>query len=546
MKQGALSFLSSSSAGRMLRQLLYGSPVYRLMLKGRAPDGLRLTPPSFHLGDPEAGHRIMEGIFTLSLHHVQLGQNPWSAPLHDQDQLADLHGFAWLTDLYALGSDEARARASQLLCDWVEHNEKWQELAWRPDVLGERLSAWLACYEFISQEQEKTRAILLDMAMVQARHLGRSCSQAPDDARIFKAIQGLIFAAICLPGAQSMLAVSLDLLAKEINRQVLPDGGHIERSPSRALELLSRLNQIKALLVAAHIEVPIHLQGAIDRIPPMIRALRLGDGGLAQFNGGFAEERTLVDTVLADTGVRGKALSSAPHSGFQRLAAGRTLIVADTGIPAETGSPNNHAGTLSFEMSVGKHRLVVNCGTASSEGDHWIDAMQATAAHSTLSADGKNSSQFDNKGLFLSGPQNVQCKRREADGSVWLETSHDGFRASVGIIHRRNLYLDASGEDFRGEDMIEGSGGKDFTVRFHLHPGVHSSQAQGGTSVLLKTGKGAGWQFQASGGTVTLEESVYLNGHGEPRRCDQIVISGPLHGDGAQIKWRFHKVSSNA
>jgi uncharacterized heparinase superfamily protein len=193
-------------------------------------------------------------------------------------------------------------------------------------------------------------------------------------------------------------------------------------------------------------------------------------------------------------------------------------------------------------MSVGKDRLVVNCGTASSAGDQWFYAMQATAAHSTLMVNSMSSSQFDNNGQLLLGPFNVECTRRETDGAVWLETSHDGFRDSVGIVHKRKLYLDSSGEDFRGEDIVDGSRGNNFMVRFHLHPTVHSSQAQGLTSVLLKLGNGAGWQFHASGGTITLQESVYLNGHGKPRRCNQIVVSGPLHGDGAQIKWRFHKI----
>ena len=248
MKQGSLSVLSPSNARRMLRHLLYASPLYQLMLKGRTPDRLRLTPPSLLLGDPEAGRRVINGTFTLSHHQVELGEEPWSTTLNDPDQLADLHSFSWLTDLYAVGTDEARAQAGQLLCGWVEHNRKWQNLSWRPDILGERLSVWLYCFEFVSAGQQETRAILLEMAMIQTRHLGRSCSQAPNDARFFKAIQGLVFAAICLPGTETMLKISFDLLSREIDRQVLPDGGHIERNPSLALELLSRFNQIKALL----------------------------------------------------------------------------------------------------------------------------------------------------------------------------------------------------------------------------------------------------------------------------------------------------------
>lgn len=525
-----------------LRALLYASPIYRFTLGGRVPDALRLPPPSFRLGDPEVGKAILNGTFILNHYRLNLGDIPWARPLSDPRQQADLHGFYWLADLFAAGSDDARARAAQLVRQWIDHHVKWQDIPWQPDVLGERLSAWLACFDFLTAQDEDLAPLLLDAAMRQARHLARSCTQAPNDARIFKAVQGLIFAAICLPGMESQLDQGLSLLEREISRQIFPDGGHMERNPSRLLKLLSRFNQIRALLVAGHTEVPVALQGAIDRISPMVRALRHGDGGLALFNGGYEEDRSLVDTVLADTGVRAKALNSAPHSGFQRMVAGRTVLIMDTGKPSKAGGAHTHAGTLSFEMSIGKDRLIVNCGTPSSEGDHWREPMRSTAAHSTLAVDERNSTEFKADGTFSRAPQNVECHRREGDGAIWLDTSHDGYRKSAGVLHRRKLYLSAAGEDFRGEDIVEGSGGSEFTLRFHLHPGVHTSLVPGRSAVLLKLPSGAGWQFQATGGTMQLEESVYLSGHGEARRCEQIILRGPLHGDGAQVKWRFHKL----
>lgn len=532
----------SARGVRSLRHLLYASPFYRLALMGGTPDAPLFSPPAYRLGDPVIGRAILGGTFSLAHHRAPLGQDPWSATITDHNQLADLHGFTWLADLFAVGDEAARSRAGALLRGWVVHNRKWHPISWRPDILGERLTAWLAYYDFLTLEQDNVKTMLLQTAMAQARHLGRSCAQGPPDARMFKAIEGLIFAAVCLPGADNLLDQSFELLEKEIRIQVFADGGHMERNPSHLLDVLSRFNEIRALLLAAHVEVPLSLQGVIDRMTPMLRALRHGDGGLALFNGGFEEERGRIDRVLANTGVRGKSLTSAPHSGFQRLSAGRTVIIADTGKPAMSGARHAHAGTLSFEMSVGKDRLVVNCGTASSEGEKWDAALRATAAHSTLSVDDMDSSQFDRHGRLTQGPRSVECTRREADGAVWLDTSHDGFRKNVGILHRRKFFLDALGNDFRGEDRVVGSSGKNFTVRFHLHPGVHASQVQGRDAVLLKLAGGAGWQFQGSGGTITLQESIYLCGKGEPRRCEQIVISGPLHGDGAQIKWRFHSL----
>ena len=540
MEQGFLSILSPSYLGRNLRNLLYANPLYGLTLKGGTPERLRLTPPTFRLGNPETGLKIISGIFTLSHHHIKLGKEPWNNKLSNPEQLADLHGFSWLTDLCAVGTDGARSLGCHLLADWIDRNKKWQDFSWRPDILGERLSTWLYCFDFLSATEKETQSILLKMSMIQARHLVRSCSQAPNDARLFKAIQGLIFAAVCLPGAESTIETSLNRLNSAIGQQILPDGGHFERNPSLALEILSRFNQIKDLLLAAHIEIPIQLQGAIDRIPPMLRALRLGDGCLTQFNGGYEAERNLIDTVLANSGVRGKPLTSAPHSGFQRLAAGKTLIVVDTGKPVASERLNSHAGTLSFEMSHGKDRFVVNCGTPNSEGQKWLSALRVTAAHSTLSVDDLSSSQFDKRGLVL-GPRTVECRRSEAEGAVWLETSHDGYLDRIGITHKRKLFLDASGEDFRGEDLVEGSKGNNYTIRFHLHPSVQVQQSHGLRTILLKLFRGIGWKFQASEGTICVKESVYLNGKNEPKRSNQIVISGRLVGGSTKINWRFYK-----
>src|SRR3546814_1131249 len=73
----------------------------------------------------------------------------------------------------------------------------------------------------------------------------------------------------------------------------------------------------------------------------------------------------------------------------------------------------------------------------------------------------------------------VACRRDEADGSIWLETSHDGYLPVFGLTHHRRLFLSASGDDLRGEDRFtaETSGAArpcDVALRFHLHPEVQA------------------------------------------------------------------------
>ncbi len=128
---------------------------------------------------------------------------------------------------------------------------------------------------------------------------------------------------------------------------------------------------------------------------PALRAMRHGDGGLALFNGSKEEQASLIELVLSQAGRTGRSPGSLTEGGFQRLQAGRTVLVVDCGRPPPPGVDRlAHAGTLSFELSVGRERVIVNCGAAPAAGPQWRDASRATAAHSTLTIADTNSSEL--------------------------------------------------------------------------------------------------------------------------------------------------------
>src|SRR5262249_23279556 len=143
----------------------------------------------------------------------------------------------------------------------------------------------------------------------------------------------------------------------------LADGGHVERSPAVQLAVLRDLVDIRAALHAAGREPPGDLSLAIDHMAPVLRMFQSGDGGLALFNDSSEGARGAIDLTLLRANAKARALDSAPQSGFQRLAAGQSLLIADAGVPAPPGhDARAHAGTLSFEFSHGDQRLIVNCG----------------------------------------------------------------------------------------------------------------------------------------------------------------------------------------
>jgi uncharacterized heparinase superfamily protein len=268
--------------------------------------------------------------------------------------------------------------------------------------------------------------------------------------------------------------------------------------------------------------------------------MRHGDGGLALINGAKEESATLIDIALTQAGRGSRGPNALTDGGFHRLQAGRSMVIVDCGVPPAPGLDRlSHAGTLSMELSIGRERMIVNCGGFPAGASQWRDAARVTAAHSTLVIADVNSSELKLDGLGRR-PITVEAQRQEANGAHWLEASHDGWKKLFGAVHRRRLYLAESGDDIRGEDAIEAPTPQPFTLRFHLHPEVNASLQQDGEAVLLRLRSGGGWRLRADGARMTLEESIYLGGL-EPRRSEQVVLTGYADGP-QQVKWAISKV----
>lgn len=541
-------------ATRALRRMLlrvFASPVYRYTLLGRVPSDLRVLPHDPWPGDGLRGREVVDGTFTIAGQALRRGHPVWWPRGASEDFLAGMHGFVWLRDLRAAGGDAARLRARDLIADWIERHPGWTDLAWRPDVLSTRVVNWLAGFDFYAQDADPAfhTALFASLAR-QARHLTRTVPGDLAGSDLILAIKGLIYLGLCLPGGDARLQRGMRLLEREIDRQVLADGGHVERSPSTHLAVLRHLVELRGLLRDAGCDMPEALLRAIDRMAPVMRLYRHGDGKLALFNDSHEDEGWRIDLVLQQADAKGRPPPQAPHTGFQRLQAGRTLLLMDVGEPSPPGLDRHaHAGLMSFEMSVGKERMIVNCGAHPGSHPTWTEALRATAAHSTVTIDDTNAAEVLPDGGIGRRPRRVHCRRETADGNTWLEAWHDGYRQPFGLVHQRRLFLAAGGDDLRGEDSLrpatralEGrTGGRHFSIRFHLHPSVRVSLIRERAAALIRLPSGLGWRLRANAGALDLVESVYMGQGGLLQRTRQIVITAPLVADGAQVKWSLRR-----
>jgi uncharacterized heparinase superfamily protein len=527
---------------RQTWRALAAGPFYRQTLIGPVPGELRLKLNERWPGDARRGAAILAGDIEFA---GELVRNPvpvWFPADAGLGWLAEWHGFGWLDDLISIGAT-ARDPARALVESWLKDGPTWHPIAWRSDVVATRILAWIVHFEEIAgreSDRELKRAMLGSIS-AQVRHLGRIAGWELAGAARLRALKGLLGGLIALGGSRQRIARVLRLLERELPLQVLPDGGHRTRNPSIQLQVLRDLIDIRAILRAAKVEPPRILGQAIERMAPMLRFFRHGDRRLALFNNSVEEDGVVVDLALTRSETRGQAPAQAPHSGFQRLQAGQSLLLVDTGRPPPHGFDEAaHAGTLSFELSQGRERIIVNCGGYRGTKPAWRRAARVSAAHSVLVVGDTNAVEIEAGGALGRAPSLIRCERAEEGGHQWIAATHDGYQPRFGLIYSRELYLTAEGDDLRGEDKLTGRAGAPFTLRFHLHPAVEASLAEGDGGALLRLPSGTVWRLRAAGAEMGLGDSIYL-GSGQLQKAKQLVLTGTTGASGATVRWAIRR-----
>jgi uncharacterized heparinase superfamily protein len=541
--------LSALIGRRALRTLLARVNVHPLLRwrfgSGRT-DRLLIAPQDLRTADATRASEIYSGRFAFAGKVVLCDRrSPFETTPPSDEWAVILLSFAWLRHLRAADSAITRANARALIDDWINLQGTFHPLGWRLDILTRRILCWLSQAPFVLQDADPKfyRRFIRSLSR-QVRYLRRSLKHSRDGVPRLQAIIALNTASLCMQGQGRSLRGNARRLIEELNAQILPDGGHISRNPGALIEILADLLPLRQLFFARNLQPPQSLNNAIDRMMPMLRFFRHGDGNFAQFNGMGATPIDLLATVLAYDDARGSPLSNAAHSGYQRLEAGQTALIIDTGRPPPvTLSQEAHAGCLAFEMCWKQHRLIVNCGLPNVNRETWRQVARATPAHSTATLNDRSSCQFMESAAvkrllsgipIAAGPREVTTHREEHEDEIVLRASHDGYLSDCGLIHTRELRLSIDGRALDCEDTFappEGrsvppKAGDEYAIRLHLHPGIKASRLSDGRGVILLLPDKDVWTFGTFADSVQLEESVFLSATEGPRRTVQIVIYG--------------------
>lgn len=542
------------------------------------PHGFSRQPQPHGHGSAARGQDIVQG--RLALPGTVIEGDFFAADLPSPLASAALHGFAWLDDLATAGSPAARSIAQTQVLGWAAGHQRVPPSppqgkpgpVWAPDVTGRRLLRWVLHSGMVlpgldrAGSQPYFDSLHAQMAYL-ARHAGRATPGLPRT----EALAGLVVATLALRGAEDLRDEAVGALAHEAGT-TFAEGALKSRNPEELLDCHALLALATDEIARAGRPVPRPLAAAVAEILPVLRTLRHADGSLPRFHGGGRGVPGRLDHALR--GDHGAAMmTSGLAMGYARLARGRATVILDAAPPpAGIAAASAHASTLGFELTAERHPIVVNCGSGRGLDPAWSRACRATPCHSTLCLSGVSSARLlpvDETGVerLTRIPSHVLAGDPDSDGNprpfavdpahaarpAHIMATHDGWMASHGLTHLRELWLSPAGDMLKGEDTLaaldqaaqdrlaalDDHDGVEFDIRFHLHPDV--SAAPEGDHVRLILPGADPWVFRHDAvAELRLEPSVWLEpGQGAPVPSQQIVLSATLGGPAMQIGWTF-------
>lgn len=368
------------------KRLYYMSPLYGL--GGLAEDLVhepRWIGVELIAGDPLAGAEIAKGTFSFAGLPIVLETPPrsWLPQQASALWTFHLHYHEWLADLRAAGQ---RAVAQQLVADWLLHFGSYHPTVWHPYPTSLRLVAWLTYGEWLLEgADEDFKHAFYESVVRQAVYLADNPERDLGGNHLLKNLKALIYAGLALERSE-MYAPAMAELLHELQGQILPDGMHYELTPMYAAQVLRDLLEVRGVLRKTG-GAPKLIDEAVRRLGTALGLFVHGDGKLGLFNDSAELDASYVAQLLRLSGA-GDTPEVLADAGYARLERGGMLVMFDAGKVGPDENPGHgHADMLSFELSVGRERVVVNGGTYGYQ--HALrNVFRGTAAHSTVSLEG--------------------------------------------------------------------------------------------------------------------------------------------------------------
>lgn len=365
---------------------------------------------------------------------------------------------------------------------WVRANPDPRGEGWEPFPTSVRLVNW--CKVWWMDGLPDRDDLLLASAYAQARHLRRCVEYHLQGNHLFENLKTLLWAGCTFQGveAETWQKWAVPRLMQQLREQILPDGGHYERSPMYHAHILEGCLDLLNMQYAWEELYPVLAALLISKTTKMLAWLETmthPDGEIALFNDaafGMAPAPHLLLDYGRKLGLTWSSPGCLTHlavSGYVVIRDHDHYLVIDTGPLGPDYQPGHgHCDLFSFEWSVGPWRIVCDSGVYAYQDRIMRPYVRSTIAHNTVRIDGEDQSEVwkEFRVARRAQPETIGVETA-ADGTVRVEGKHNGYRHLTGRpIHQRQFIF--RGGKLAVLDKVTGGGMHDVEAFVHFHPTI--------------------------------------------------------------------------
>ncbi len=461
----------------------------------------------------------------------------------------ELHSFLWLN----LIDRKNDGKSLQKIIDiWILKHWKYKRHTWESSVLSKRIISWILNVDIILNNGSfYFKKNFLNSIITQTNHLKKNIKFEKNYSKRIEILTALLLSGLVFKEYINNFNIGIKELEKLVKDYFDDDGFPLTRNPSDLIFFSKYLILCKECIKDAQQYVPEFLEIIINKNLLCIKNILTPTNQIPLFNGGKEDNLEQFDKLLNNLSQKSKNKKTM-ISGIHNFSNKNNAIFFDAGDPPKKDfSRSYQSGPLSFEYYLEGIKVITNCGFGSNISSKAEFLSRLTSAQSTLTLNDTSVTKFERNNLinkvFGNSVKNTFKVKNfdyfENKDEIKFTASHNGYEKKFGCIHKREIAIDKiKGRLMGSDEIIKKKDGKpiNYSIRFHLYPGLTAVKTMGGNSVLIQISKNKSLIFTIMNESIILEKSIFL-GRNKISNNTCVTVTGNLVNKNKTVHWEIKK-----
>ena len=532
---------------RFVKKIYFTTSFYNKSLKTKLPEQLYFYPNSFLLSS-----FVNQKNFDFKLSNINI-ETFWVEHESTKEE-ENLNSFFWLN---LINRKNGGLAIQEIISIWISNNKQYNKKNWQNLNISKRVIAWILNADIVLNNANRHfKDSFFNSIIAQVNHLKNNLNYENNPINKIEIISAIILSGLVFREYNKNFEFGIKELKNIVENYFDNNGCPINRNIYDLVQSSKFFILIIECCKDAQEYIPDYLDDIVDKLVDCLYSMKTPNDRNPLFNG--ASEFKIDNYLKYLSGleykpnVKKKEINQIYISKSKKF-----LLFFDIGSPPEKGNSSCYqSGPLSFEYFFDNHKIITNCGFGNKISKKAELISRLTSAQSTLCLNDSSVTRFERNNLInnifgtsiISSFKVFNFYTDEDLNSISISAKHDAYKNNFNYIHERKIKINKKSGNLSGVDnlIFENKNielTNNYSIRFHLYPGINAVKTIGGKSILIQIEKNKSLVFTANGENISLEKSIFL-GRNQIINNSCVTISGILKkSESKSINWELKKNS---